>query len=363
MAVLLWAFASLEADAAPLRTGNAFRQALAGTVGISWEGTPLREALARLGETQGIAIVLDRRMDPDQMVEFATRGQTLESSLRQLAARLKAGMAIVDSTVYIGPESTAQRLATSAVMSHEAGQRLPAELRRGLASLPETTTDELATPRELLTAWSGATGVRIEGIERIPHDLWPSLRLPKQSGAARAALLLAGFDLALAFSPPGGARVVPLPERPRLERTYTVGTVATAGSVARQRSVELRQEFPEAEIEVRGGVLHVTARWEDHELIGRFLRGERIVKSTAKPPEELFSLKVERQPVGAIARTIAQRVGKELVIDPAVQEKTNERATFDVTNVKLEVLLEKLLDPVGLTYRVTQSRLEIRAKP
>jgi hypothetical protein len=354
---LAWFVEAAPAMGAPLKTGQAFQQALAQNLGVAWAGIPLRSALESLAERQGIAIVLDRRVDPDQPLEFEARDQALAAILRQLAARLKMGVAIVDSTVYLGPPETAKRLATVAIINHEAGQKLPAEARRRLASLPEVATEALATPRELVEEWGRQTGVQLQGLEQIPHDLWPSLKLPKQSAAARAALFLAGFDLSLEFTAKGEARIVPLPERPLLTRTYP------GGVSPRQRMTQLEKEFPEAAVEARGENLIVAARWEDHELMAKFVRGERIERPVARPGSERYSLKVERQTVSAIARTIAARAGKELVVDPGAEAKTAERVSFTVTEVTLDDLLHTLLDPVDLTFKVTERQLLISPKP
>src|SRR5690348_13366839 len=50
---------SLASAADPaLKTGTAFRQALAAPAGINWSGTPVRAALARLSAAHEVAIIL-----------------------------------------------------------------------------------------------------------------------------------------------------------------------------------------------------------------------------------------------------------------------------------------------------------------
>ena len=69
-------------------TGPRFQQQLQTTVGVSWRRNPMRAALARLAQSQRVAIFLDRRVDPDQPISFSVRDVPLETALEQLARQL-----------------------------------------------------------------------------------------------------------------------------------------------------------------------------------------------------------------------------------------------------------------------------------
>src|SRR4051794_23494044 len=77
------------ADQPPMRkTGVAFRRQLDERVDITLQGRllPLREALDHLSSGYSVAIFLDRRIDPDQLVDYKARDTALETVVQQTAA-------------------------------------------------------------------------------------------------------------------------------------------------------------------------------------------------------------------------------------------------------------------------------------
>lgn len=337
-----------QAQDGALKTGLAFRQALAAPAGISWKGAPLRPALARLSAAHGISIVLDRRIDPEQSIEFNAGEADLEEALRRLASKLKAGVSIFDSTVYIGPAQVTQRLATLAAIGAE---------RKKLAGLPELTTQELQTPRELLEAWSKTTGVTLAGVDQLPHDLWPAITFPAQSPAARASLLLAGFDSAIEMSSDGKqARIIPLPERVTMQKQFAGGTNPD------NRAAQMREKFPAAEIDIVGKQLRVTGSFEDIDAIGRVLSGEKVTRKEVRAGEQRFTLKVENQPVGAVARALAGKLKMEVTFATGTEEQLKQLISFEVDKATLEELLSKMLAPAGLDFEIDENTIQVKGK-
>lgn len=345
---LLFQIAS-GAESPSWKTGAAFRQQLAAPAGISWTATPLRRALQNLADAKQIAIVLDRRVDPEQTIDFNSGEGSLEEALRSIAVRLNCGVSIFDSMVYLGPPPTATRLATLAAIAHE---------RKKLAMLPGIQTAELATPRELLAQWSEATGVKLSNLDKVPHDLWPALSLPMQTPASRITLLLAGFDLAIEMSADGvTGEIVGMPEQVVMERNHA------GGANPSQRAAQLQKQFPNAKIEVRGSQLHIAGSFEDQDLIGRLLRGEQIKRTEVRGGELRYTLAVENQPVGAVAQALATRLKMTIGFDPAVKDKLEQRVSFKVDNATLEELLRKMLDPAGLRFQIKEGEIRILPAP
>jgi hypothetical protein len=358
LGILILALATDGAAAAEtLKTGAAFREQLATRIGITWVNNPLREALAKLSDSTGIAIVLDRRVDPDQPIEFTVANEPLEDALRRLASRLNLGVSIFDSTVYLGPTETTARLATLAALEHDKLAQMPRAAQARFGSLPPLDAAALSTPRELLTAWAEQVGLELRGVEHVPHDLWPELHLPAQSSVSRAMLLLAGFDLALELAPDGSAmRIIPAPQEAVLTREYP------GGGKAASNAQKLAEHFPAAHIETRNGKLHVAASWEVHDQIGRLLRGEKITRTEVVAGEQRYTLNVENQPLGAVAKAVGQRVGREIEFDPSLSKKLEARISFKTNEATLEELFQQMLDPVGLTCEINEQRIKIRAK-
>jgi hypothetical protein len=169
-------------------------------------------------------------------------------------------------------------------------------------------------------------------------------------------LLLAGFHLT--YEPAGrdSIRLVPIPEELVVEKSYTPR--ASADNAA----AELARLVPAAKITLAGRTLRVVASVEDHERIERLLHGESVTTTKVTPGQKRYTLTVENQPAGAVVKTIAGQLGKELTYDPAAVEKLQTKVSFTVKEVPLEELMAKTLGPLGLTYRIEGPALVIAAE-
>ena len=149
-----------------------------------------------------------------------------------------------------------------------------------------------------------------------------------------------------------------MPETAVLEKTYT--TRADAVDLAAQ----LRRIVPEAKIRSEPGKLHVAASQDDHDKVERLLSGQPVrttttTKAGAGGGEKRYTLTVENQPAGAVLRTVANSLGKELKYDTAVLQKLKGTVTFTLKDATLDELLKKTLDPLGLTYKLDDAALEV----
>src|SRR5207244_7716994 len=89
---------------------------------------PLREGLDQLSRGYSVAMFLDRRIDPDQLVDYKARDTALESAVQQIAAAAHAETAAIGSVVYVGPRETASQLATMAAMRRQDVAGLPNDI-------------------------------------------------------------------------------------------------------------------------------------------------------------------------------------------------------------------------------------------
>jgi hypothetical protein len=343
------------------KSGPAFRQQLDAPLSLTWSERQLREGLANLSQSTGVAIFLDRRIDPNQAIELTASNEPLQLVLAKIAGQAKARFTAVGPCVYVGPAGTADVLATVAALRRNEIASLPAETKLKLLRTQAWQWSELAQPQALLADLARQAGVTVHNPEAIPHDLWPAASLPPLPWADRLSLLLAGFGLTFELGGQGTAiRLIPLPESATVEKTY-----ATRGDAA-DLAVQLRRIVPQATIRSEPGKLHVTASQDDQDKVALLLTGQpaKIVKAV-KPGtgggEKRYTLTVENQPAGAVLRTVANSLGKELKYDTVVLQKLKSQATFTVKDVTLDELLKKTLDPLGLTYKLDDQALEIVA--
>ena len=98
-----------QADHHSWETGPALQQRLAAPVSLSWTNTPAVRALRSLSTAQHIAVVLDRRMDPDQQISLALTDEPLGDALQQIARKLTAGYCQLGPIAYLGPPEMAEK--------------------------------------------------------------------------------------------------------------------------------------------------------------------------------------------------------------------------------------------------------------
>jgi hypothetical protein len=352
------------------KTGREFQQQLRSQVGVNWGGSnTLRHATSNLARYQGVAIFLDRRVDPDQEIDFAAQNTELWTLLQQLvehlqlverpqtAGRMKLGLCRIGPTVYIGPPRTAHVLATAAALRQAEVQQLAGLTASRLQRARPRSWPALTMPRDLIRQLGEAYGVQIQGIEQIPHDLWPAVDLPPLSFAQQMTLVLAGFDLTFSFEAGGSqVRLVPLPETIRLQREYRPRTSST-------RIVEeIHRRFPEARATVGSDSVRVEATVEEHELIGQLISGRPAPGPKPKPTPESdkrYKLTVENKPIGGVATALAKSLGREIRFDPGVVDRLNDLVSFQVEDATLDQLLRAFLDPAGLSYQIDEQTLLI----
>jgi hypothetical protein len=351
--VLSIAVGSLCGQEPTWKTGPALRKQLETPLSLTWGDREVRGALAGLSNTTGVAIFLDRRIDPSRKLTISAADEPLKTVLLRTAEQVEGGVSLVGSAVYVGPKLAAGKLATLAALKRQEAGKFPAELRIRLAKSEAWSWDELAEPRRLLTELAERGGLRVANPELVPHDLWPAASWPALHWTERMTLLLAGFDLTYEAAGTSAIRLVPLPAELVSEKTYT------PRGDADQAAADLRRNVPTAKIAVEGRTLRVWAAVEDHDRIERLLRGESVTTTKVTPGQKRYSLTVENKPAGAVVKTIASQLGKKLKYDPALAEQLETEVSLKVQEVPLAELLAKTLGPLGLTYRLADDSLEI----
>jgi hypothetical protein len=217
----------------------------------------------------------------------------------------------------------------------------------------------LAEPRKLIEQLAADVGVRVVGLDRIPHDLWPGASLPPLSFAERLTLISAGFEMTFEFSRDGTAlRFVPIPDQVALERSYSVPTDI------RSRAAQLSKMFPESTIRSNGNTLSVVALLEDHNTIRDLLDGKSVsrptvIGATRRPEVRIASLKVENKPVGAVIEYLAEQLKIEVEFDHATKSRLSELVSFTVRDATQQQVFKAALDPVGLSFRLQDGKLTV----
>lgn len=288
-------------------------------VTLDWAEVPLRERLTEFGKKYGVAVFLDRRIDPDQKIELSVRDQPAEGVLALAAEKLKLGSCTLGKVHYIGPKGMTSVL--PALVAQRKRELAKSPARAAWNKVKELQWAEAASPRDIAAALAQEAGLTLENPEQIPHDIWPAYELPAMPLAERFTLVLAGFGLTFQLSEDGSQiRVTPIPQDTSLAAGGENETVETLGP--------------------------------------------GVKKTTTKgPPKKLFSMTVQKQPAGAIVNTVAKQLDKQFKYDPSLRDKLREEVNFTVKDVSLDELLTKTLKPLGLSYKITDEAVEVIPLP
>ncbi len=133
----------------------------------------LREVIADLAKVHRLFLLLDRRIDPEQQLDYTPPQGSLEVTLRGIAAQLKLGIAIGDGWVYFGPPEAAKKLRTLIALREAEAESIYAKPQ--LAAWTRRTPiawSKAKAPREIVAEQLDKV-VRVANPEAIAPDLWP----------------------------------------------------------------------------------------------------------------------------------------------------------------------------------------------
>jgi hypothetical protein len=350
--------ATLAAPAPPIAwaIGANLDARLAAPVSLSWSNAPLASSLANLSQSERVAVLLDRRVDPTTPVRLVLSQEPLEKSFAQVAGSAGVGYSQLGPVAYFGPRPVAKVLRTLAALRLADARALPAGAGRRLLQSKKWRWDDLAEPRQLLAELASEGGVRIAGTEPLPHDLWRAVDLPALGWTDRMTLLLAQFGLTFHIVGPGRIELVPMPDEVALVRTYPAGRDAAA-LVERWAKT-----LPDARLSVDGDRVRLVGLLEDHQAFERRNRGGANNTRTTKG-KQVYQLSLQGAPLGKTIEQLAQRLNVEMNLDRAAIDAAgislDQLVSVKVENADLDELVRAVLKGTGLEFRRTEAVVSI----
>jgi hypothetical protein len=315
-------------------------------VKVTWSGVPLRDVLTNFSRAQRVAILLDRRIDPQQLIYLPAERMPLDDVLERVGKRVDAGATWLGPLAYLGPADSAARLRTLAALRAADVRAMPKEKRAAFERVAAWRWDALAEPRGLVAELAVAAKVGIKSLDRIGHDLWPAADLPPLSCTDRLTLIANEFDLTFEIVDSAHVRLIPITEPISIEGSYP------GGKQPEELAANWRTQAPDAEITVARGKIVVRGRLEDHELL---TQTKKPKPSSTTLGAEVYSLRVQQEPVSAVLDALRKQSSINLLVDEDAIKKANlsldTRVSFSVEQVKFDELLATALKPAGLTFR------------
>ena len=379
--LLLWiaVLGSILSAAEPL-AGKPFEVALEKKVGVSWGGqigNTLRDIVQQLTASQHISILVDRRVDPTQSIELTIPPTPMRDVLTELARAAQSETSLVSNVVYVGPVDAAKKLRTLIELRNHELLKLtssPASAkspwRNRTVSLTKRTTftwQDFDRPRDILKQVADKFQFEIDGLDKLPHDLWASGALPQMTATEALSLLLVQFDSTFEFLPDRAAiRIVPIPKQVVIERTHVV----PANSIATIESA--REHFPDVEIERDGAKFVVRSTVEQHAEMTEWLKpgGTKPAKLPMnKPAKKLadrrFTLKQSNVALGDVIKTFTD-YGVKISYD--AQKFADANISLDkivdvnVNDASAEKLFRELFEPHGVEVAIEGDTVRLRPK-
>ncbi len=301
---------------------------LDGTVTANWTGVGLRQWADSASAAAGMPVVVDRRLDPDTTVRLDCVAEPWREVLRRVAASVAGEAAELADSTRIVPPGMAAAVAAAEAERDRAIDRLPPRGQALLAARQAWAWPAGAEPRNLVRETAARSGIVAEGLDAVPHDHLPAATLPPLSLAARLDLVLAHYDLRIewragprAGDPPLG-RIVPFDTSP------------------------------------------VPAPAPDRRGAGRDRRKPRPASAPAAPPT--FTLRLAA-PLDEALATLSKRWHLTLDLDlPSLRRRgiaPGEIVRASVTDATREQVLDALLAPLGLAWRIEGETLRVFARP
>ena len=346
-------------------TGPALQRQLASPVDVYWSATPLRAALVNLSNAQGVAVLLDRRIDPGQEIDLTAGAVPLGEVLTRIADDRDLAIAWLGPVAYLAPRPAAARVRTLAELRREERNRLPGARARALAAPRAVAWDDFATPRDLLSQAADEYGIAVSAIERVPHDLWAGADLPPICLVDRVTLIAGQFDLTFQWADDGSAiTLVPISGDVAIERTYP------AGPLAQRLADEWTTLIPDSRIRVDGDQIVVRGLLEDLERISRSVRPSRpsrAARPAPGPDEKRFTVRRAAGRLDQLLAELAAKLHLEVRYDrPALAQAgitLDQHVSFHVEEATLEELFEAVLEPADCTFERRGNAITVRPAP
>lgn len=314
----------------------------------TWSGIGLREWAGRVGDTAGLPVIVDRRLDPDAAIRLECRDEPLLDVLERGAAQAGGEVAALASSIRIVPRGMAAVPVRAEAARVARVASLPARQRSVLDKPLVWRWPAGTRPRDLVAAAATEAGISLEGIALVPHDHLPATSLPEMTLAEGLDMLLCPFDL-------------------RVEWQAASAAAGTPDSrVPTGRIIAIDAGLPASATTTAAGGREAGGREAGSREAGKS-PGRRSPAGPKLPAgKQTFSLQVAA-PLEELLAAIAARLGLKLDLDresltgSGVAPGEIVRAT--VKDASRDELLDAILDPLDLTWKIDGVVLRVFAEP
>ncbi len=340
--------------------GAEFRRVWHHPVRGSLDPAPLRAVMQQLCQNPRLAWIIDRRMDPDQLLTCEPLEAPLSEFLPKQLKSIQADAVVLGDTIIVGPEAAIRWLRTLAEIQRTEllAQGRDAKLVQALSRPVELHWDDLSQPRILAVEVAGRAKLNLQGVESIPYDLWGSGDLVGLTPGEALTLLAWQYEMQLTWRAGG---------QPALSPLQTPVSVSRLVRIPEAQLDSVKSQFAELICDPEGKSHRVRGRVEELETLDVWLKGGAAPRVKPKPPavdlrKRKFKLKVENAALLDILKRLkAQGIPIEWNEDTLIAAGVDVqfKLQFDLQDASIEELLSALCQPAGLQFRLTEQGAEI----
>jgi hypothetical protein len=345
-------------------TGNDFLKALNRPLLANRDLTPLRAALSRLAEERSVVMLLDRRIDPTQLVPVDVQAPFFDAGIETLVQPF-AGVSIVADTVVVAPAQVADTVRTRVALSaEELDQALKTNLNRKfeLARRKPLSWPMLTEPRQLLQQVAAGYGLTCDNPEQIPHDLWAAGGLANANAAEAILLIAMQFELEPHWLDDRRFELVAEKEHPQRTQTHLV-----RGMSPQQALEKVQARWPELDVAVSGKGLTVIGREEEQQEVAVLL-GNRLARKVpvsvqaTELSRRRFTLRMVDRPFQELMDVLEKQGISVQQNDSALELAgidLQTRISLELDNATIEQLLENACQPLKLGFTVQGTTISL----
>lgn len=357
--------APVRGESNRFRTQSDFQEQLDKPLVAVQEQAALREFLRTLSENLKVAILLDRRIDPDQRIDVRIQSPFLDEGLRELARPLDADVVVLADTLFLTTRANARTLRTRLRLAEgRRDEAVGGDFRRkvDLTRRAALAWDDLAQPRELVEAIARGAGLMVQNPDALPYDLWAAGCIAAPNSLEALLLVVSQFALDVEWVDADQVRLTAAARDPLVHRVHELPQRSIDEAVAR-----IRSRFPDLPLKQSRRGLDVQALVEEHEEIAVLL-GERAPRRSLAPlsadnlENRRFTLPPAQAPFRQFVALLRQQ-GIEVRFDEeeltAAGIDLETRIALELQDATIHQFLRAACAPLGLDYRIDGNRIDL----
>ncbi|WP_437187172.1 hypothetical protein SH668x_000557 [Planctomicrobium sp. SH668] len=365
LVVLTLTWSAFSAPPVNFRAGVEFAKVINRPLLLSRDFTPLRALLQSISKDRNVAILLDRRIDPQFLISSNIQSEFLDTGLNELLKPVPAEVVTTGDTLFVTTPDNAAEIRTRIALAEQElrkNKKIPATRQAELLSRTSLRWNDLDSPREILSGTAARDRVTIENPEAIPHDLVAAGSVTSGSLATRLLILLSQYDLEFEWVNGEKLRIVPQTLGPRIEQEH-----AYRGKKKQEVLDLIQKQIPDAKFSALSDRVKVTTTLDHHDQLAielgnrpaRKVTGSLIDTALSK---RQFTIKIVNRPFSELIDKLSEQ-GIEFDRHEALTKEANidlnQAISLELSKASIDDLLTTACEQLGLAYQIDGMHIDL----